>query len=299
MNSSNDNIIVSQRKLWVEILYTFLTIFIFSGILFLVEYVLNINGDINNVITFTYSEGKNITIYKDVLLFTLSLGAFVTLFYMIIYFLVKPSDIDVDVRFSQVLMMFILDLFGYLAFIVITIFVNQYLEYAYSATIACFLVGIYTYLIYKMYIENRTYSNKLFWEIFRFVIVGLIAAIFDFTTCMAVQFIAFKDITAVYVTLVSTACGFIIGVIINYLMSTYMVYKASKSNLSKTFKGMVLFFVLSAIGLGIGMGLQYLLYDCLYSSMKISFLTYPVDFVIRTLVVMVYNYITRKVFLYK
>lgn len=299
MKNSNDTITISQRKLFVEILYTFFTIFIFSGILFLIEYVLNISGDINNVIEFTYSEGKTITIYKNILFSTLSFGAFVTVFYMVIYFLVKPSDIDVNPKFSQVLMMFILDLFGYLAFVVITIFINQYLDFAYSASIACVLVGIYTYLIYKMYIENRTYSNKLFWEIFRFAIVGLIAAIFDFTTCMTVQFIVFKDNVAIYVTLVSTACGFIIGVIINYLMSTYMVYKASKSNLSKTFKGMVLFFVLSAIGLGIGMGLQYLLYDFLYSSMKISFLTYPVDFVIRTLVVMVYNYITRKVFLYK
>ena len=142
-------------------------------------------------------------------------------------------------------------------------------------------------------------SNALFWEIFRFAIVGLVAAVFDFATCFIFQFLIFGGSTALYVTGIATVMGFIIGVTINYLMSTYMVYKAAKSNFSKSAKGIITFLVLSILGLLIGVGIQYVLYDFLFIHIGVSFLTYPVDFVIRTLVVMVYNYITRKLFIYR
>ena len=82
-------------------------------------------------------------------------------------------------------------------------------------------------------------------------------------------------------------------------MSTYMVYKASKSNLAKTAKGVIFFVVLSAIGLGIGIGLEYLLYDLFYLTLGIGIFIYPVVFVVRTLVVMVYNYLSRKLLIYR
>ena len=153
----------------------------------------------------------------------------------------------------------------------------------------------------KLRIEwmNRTYSNNLFWEIFRFGIVGLVAAVFDFLTVFAFRFGVFGSGTDWYVTLISTTCGFIVGVTINYLMSTYMVYKASKSNLAKTAKGVIFFVVLSAIGLGIGIGLEYLLYDFFFLNLGIGIFIYPVVFVVRTLVVMVYNYLSRKLLIYR
>ena len=161
------------------------------------------------------------------------------------------------------------------------------------------IVGVYDLFIYKLYMENRTYSNNLFWEIFRFGIVGLVAAVFDFLTVFAFRFGVFGSGTDWYVTLISTTCGFIVGVTINYLMSTYMVYKASKSNLAKTAKGVIFFVVLSAIGLGIGIGLEYLLYDFFFLNLGIGIFIYPVVFVVRTLVVMVYNYLSRKLLIYR
>ncbi len=98
---------------------------------------------------------------------------------------------------------------------------------------------------------------------------------------------------------ISTGMGFIVGVVINYLMSTYMVYKNAKSNTSKSIKGMVLFFVLALIGLFIGIGIQYLFYDLLNLKKGITFFSYPVCFVLRTLIVMVYNYISRKLLIYR
>lgn len=160
-------------------------------------------------------------------------------------------------------------------------------------------VNTYLFFIYKLYREQRTYSNLLFWEIFRFALVGLVASVFDFLTTRLLQFGAFKGNTAGYVTGLSTAGGFIIGVIINYLRSTYRVYKATKSNFSKSIVGKVYFLGLAVIGLFIGIGLQYFFYDFLNLSKGITIFSYPVCFVLRTLIVMVFNYVTRKIFIYR
>ena len=162
-----------------------------------------------------------------------------------------------------------------------------------------FLVNIYISLLYKLYLENMSYSNHLFWEIFRFVIVGLVAACFDFLVCYLFQFVIFKGNNNGYVTIVSTIFGFTIGVVINYLLSTYMVYKKNGNKNVKSLKGIIIFLVLAVIGLLLGMLLQFILYDVLFIKKGVMFFTYPVDFVIRTLIVMIYNYISRKLILYK
>ncbi|MCI7788874.1 MAG: hypothetical protein MR518_05220, partial [Mollicutes bacterium] len=88
-------------------------------------------------------------------------------------------------------------------------------------------------------------------------------------------------------------------VIINYLRSTYRVYKATKSNFSKSIVGKIYFLGLAVIGLFIGIGLQYFFYDFLNISKGITIFSYPVCFVLRTLIVMVFNYLTRKIFIYR
>lgn len=194
----------------------------------------------------------------------------------------------------------ILSFFGLLAFILISsILINFRISREISFLITGGIVTIYNILNYKLYFEDYANSNKLFWEIYRFALVGLIAAVFDFVVCYISQFIAFNNSSDWYVTLISVTCGFIIGVTINYFLSTYMVYKASKSNISKTVKGLIIFVILSAIGLGLGIGIQYLLYDFLHVQKGIAFLSYPIDFVIRTLVVMIYNYVSRKLIIYR
>jgi putative flippase GtrA len=293
---------VAKYKWYQEgIIAAIIILLLTAGIYFIVK-LLPINVTEESLVYLTYSQDKYIQFDANFGLWSLILGALVSILYYVLFFFIRPSGIKPDFgpRYKWLIAYIILALFGYLAYLVIAILLSGWsISLATSSGVATLLVGIYDYLIYKSYMEGRTMSNALFWEIFRFAIVGLVAAIFDFATCFIFQFIIFNGSTAFYVTGIATGMGFVIGVTINYLMSTYMVYKAAKSNFSKSAKGIITFLVLSILGLLIGVGIQYVLYDFLFINIGVSFLTYPVDFVIRTLVVMVYNYITRKLFIYR
>ncbi len=256
----------------------------------------------NDIFSFTYSANMTLEFSKSLAILSIiaSLVECILLYILTAIFTPSGNKALAGKRGKNFFLLAILSLFGLLASVVLSLLLFAFgLSQEMSIVLSLFVCGIYFYLIYKLYLEEKTYSNSIIWEIFRFAIVGLVAAVFDFAVSYIVQFIALADNTAMYVTIVATACGFIIGVIINYLMSTFMVYKASKSNTSKTAKGIILFLALAVVGLFIGIGIQYLLYDYLFLVVGITFFSYPIDFVIRTLVVMVYNYITRKLFIYK
>ena len=208
--------------------------------------------------------------------------------------------IIINSNYKNVFILSVLSIFGNLAFIMIAVFLKSLnLHISLAVFTSSLLTNTYCYLIYKMYLENYCYSNKLFYEVFRFLIVGLIAAVFDFLLCYIFQFIIFKGNENVYVTVISTIMGFLIGVVINYLLSTYMVYKKTDNKKAKNVKGMIIFLLLAVIGLLLGIGIQALFYDLLFVKKGVSFFSYPITFIFRTFVVMVYNYISRKLILYK
>lgn len=292
----------SKNSLIKEITIAAILILAIGVIVSLCVYFTGCYQHVTNKFEITYSKDKTISFEKDFFLSSLGFGIFLIILDAVFYYLFSPSGNKPSLKENGkwIALFAILSLFGYLAFLVINILLSGWGLHPYiTCFISAILVSIYEYLIYKLYLEKRTFSNHIFWELFRFAIVGLVAAVFDFITCFLFQFVIFKGNESGYVTIVSTIAGFIIGVIINYLMSTYMVYKNSKSSFSKSIMGIVFFIVLSAVGLGIGIGIQYLLYDFLYLKKEIMIFSYPVDFVIRTLVVMVYNYISRKLVIYR
>lgn len=152
--------------------------------------------------------------------------------------------------------------------------------------------------------KNFNEKHKKLCEIARFVIVGGIATVIDMLV-MGLVLYAFEPglypkfynvwigkvgDPKVIATVIGTGAGFIVSLIANYILSVLFVYE-DKGN-SKSVKGAILFLVLSAIGLGINMFGMWLGYDIIGINEWITK-------ILMTLIVLVYNYVTRKMFIFK
>lgn len=170
--------------------------------------------------------------------------------------------------------------------------------------------------------EKQTVAQKdksVSLEIIRFLITGTACALVDFLICYLVgALISFINIdwleTAIY-----TLCGFTGGVICNYLLSTFWVFKnVENKNKTKTKSFIILFVLLSAVGWLISFITMYLCtiacqgwFEIDINSFSISqiftlsnwvsltFWAFVLSFGIKTLLGMVWNYLTRKFILYK
>ncbi len=127
-------------------------------------------------------------------------------------------------------------------------------------------------------------NKQLFIQIFRFVIVGGLAFIIDYITL-----IFFKEIIGLSL-LSSAAIAFITSVIFNYIMSIKWVFDVDEEKSAK--KNFIIFIVLSIIGLAITELIMYI------GSDKLS-INYLIVKIFATAIVMVFNFITRKIFLEK
>ena len=170
--------------------------------------------------------------------------------------------------------------------------------------------------------QNVDRSKSRGWELIRFLICGLAAAISDYLAAQLIV-LAMKGVNEVVVTVVSTAIGFIVGVTVNYLISTFWVYQNVDKNIqTKSKRFIILFVILSFVALALsigtmllcdlvvtkGMGLDSIVHLSIVTLIKdygIGFLaqqnfwTYFVSFSLKTLVGLVWNYFTRKYWLYK
>lgn len=127
-------------------------------------------------------------------------------------------------------------------------------------------------------------NKQLFIQIFRFVIVGGLAFVIDY-----ISLIIFKEMIGLSL-LLSAAFAFTISVIFNYIMSIKWVFDVDKEKSAK--KNFIIFIVLSIIGLGITELIMYI------GSDKLS-INYLIVKIFATAIVMVFNFITRKIFLEK
>lgn len=139
--------------------------------------------------------------------------------------------------------------------------------------------------------------NKLLAQIFKFAIVGGISFVVDF----AVYGIMCNGLGIHYS--ISGVAGFVVSVIVNYLLSMRFVFE-SKEDMRKD-KEFVIFVVLSLIGMILNSVILYICIDLIY--MHWMWLNQILDIelmnlaakVIATGIVMVYNFVTRKIFLEK
>ena len=125
--------------------------------------------------------------------------------------------------------------------------------------------------------------KKLINQILKFGIVGVIAFLIDYAL--------YTILTSLFGVnyLISNIIAFSVSVIANYILSIIWVFEVNHKQTKKDF---IIFVVLSTIGLGINELIMYLMVDKLH-------IHYMITKIFATGVVMVYNFITRKIFIEK
>ncbi len=137
-------------------------------------------------------------------------------------------------------------------------------------------------IIRSMPINLRQKQQKLLYQIFKFTIVGVIATVIDFFFL-----ILFKEVFHIN-TIIANTLSFTISVIYNYIASIIWVFDINKNKDRKL--NFILFILFSVIGLILNNIILYLCIDLLN-------VYYVFGKVIATLIVMIFNFITRKMFL--
>ena len=123
---------------------------------------------------------------------------------------------------------------------------------------------------------------KLLHQIARFGVVGIIAFVIDYAVLLFLT-----EVCCIHY-LISSAVAFLVSVVFNYILSIAFVFETDKTQPKTT--QFTLFALMSAGGLGINQLMMWLLSDLL-------FIPYQLSKLAATAVVMVYNFVTRKLFL--
>lgn len=121
-------------------------------------------------------------------------------------------------------------------------------------------------------------------QIFKFGIVGVLAFVIDYG--LMILLTEFFKINY----LISTTISFVVSVIFNYIMSIYWVFEIDKDKNKTTVFST--FIILSVFGLLLNDLFMWLFVDRVY-------INYMIAKIIATFLVMIYNFITRKIFLEK
>lgn len=141
-------------------------------------------------------------------------------------------------------------------------------------------------------------------EAFRFLFIGGFATLIDMLVMALIIYFPnekafeysfinvflYKNVASTFWVTFGTASGFIAGLLFNYAFSVIFVYKG-ENRLAKSAKGFLLFVLFSLIGLFIQTFGVYIGYEFLHINEWILK-------VIFVLVVLIFNYFTRKKFIF-
>ena len=126
----------------------------------------------------------------------------------------------------------------------------------------------------------KIFKNKLLNQILKFGLVGGTAFVIDYVLLyFCTEFLHIHY-------LISSIISFTVSVIFNYILSIKWIFDVKKKQDVKDF---VIFIILSVIGLGINSLIMYVMVE------KFG-VYYMLSKIVSTAVVMVYNFITRKIF---
>ncbi len=125
--------------------------------------------------------------------------------------------------------------------------------------------------------------EKLFYQILKFGVVGGGAFLIDYS----ILYVLTEFVGIYYLT--SSIISFIISLIFNYILSIYWVFDVTKK---QTGKEIAIFVILSVIGLGINQ-------IVMYAGSDVFHIYYMFTKLVATFIVMVWNFVTRKIFIEK
>lgn len=121
----------------------------------------------------------------------------------------------------------------------------------------------------------------MFLQVIRFGIVGVIAALVDVGVLVALKELMLFDV------LIASAISFGVSVTVNYILSMTFVFKSKNENKLREF---VLFVLLSIGGLCLN---QFIL----WIGVRFTSVYYLIVKLLAMIIVPVYNFVTRKIFL--
>jgi putative flippase GtrA len=151
-------------------------------------------------------------------------------------------------------------------------------------------------------------KQQLFWEIFRFLLVGGIATIADYAT-----FYLFRNwllpaglVGNIASLILATAFGFVVGLLVNWVLSIRFVYRQVRNEEeSRSKKSFVIFTIIGVIGLALTelgvLLLVHLLPEITLLGVTEFLLPWDewIAKVVMTCIVLVFNYVGRKLFVFK
>lgn len=133
-----------------------------------------------------------------------------------------------------------------------------------------------------LHLNFKDKTKNLLLQMFKFLLVGGLAFVIDYVTL-----IICKEVFNIPV-LISAAIAFTVSVVFNYILSVKWVFDVDKNKSEK--KNFIIFIVFSIIGLALTELIMWFGVDIV----KISYLIVKI---IATAIVMVFNFVTRKLFL--
>ncbi len=138
--------------------------------------------------------------------------------------------------------------------------------------------------IFKLDFKNLfiTKTNNTFIQFFRYIFVGGVAFLADGGSLFLITTIGVNY-------LISVIFAFVIGLAVNYGLSKLLVFENSSVN------GKIEFLVYGIIGV-IGLGFTEII---MYVLTEIAGLYFMVSKVIATIIVLVWNFVARKITLYR
>lgn len=133
-----------------------------------------------------------------------------------------------------------------------------------------------------LHLQLNDRTHKLLIQIFKFVIVGGIATLIDF-----VFLYIFREFCH-FPVLISNTLSFCISVIYNYMASVKWVFDVNKEKNAK--KQFIIFIVFSVLGLLLNNLIMWITVDFFN-------IYYLLAKIVATAIVMIFNFVTRKMFL--